>query len=410
MSPRRLSYYFLSACLLGFLYVTLAAAQAPMPPTIAVVNGKPLTAEAFHATMEEGFARRIFEVLVHRRLVFDEAERIGITLSRAEFEQRVAAAKGAYPSEADFQAGLRQEGITEAYFLQRLKTEVLLDKIVEKRGTIPDGEVAAYYEKHKDRFVRPAEVYLWDFSTPELEAAYAMARRMNAGERLSETAEGLTVGWHSRAQIADPLMRETAFALEIGQASSPIYVEGNYHVLFVSESRPGLHRSLQQARPDIVEALRQEKGLTREAVLDSLVRDARIQINWDPLRYLNAEYLALKQIRILVDGKPLALPRPVLVVGDRLLVPAKPVAQALGARLTWVADSSTLVAERGSAKVTFTAGKPVALVGSTPAVTVAPRIEGGILLVEARPLIQGLGAALQWEPGVNTLYIKSPEK
>lgn len=408
MSPRRLSHCFLSVCLLGSLAVTLAAAQAPVPATIAVVNGKPLSVEAFNATMEEGFARHIFEALLHRRLVFDEAERLGIALTRAEFEQRVAAAKGAYPSEADFQAALRGEGITEAYFLQRLKTEVLLDKIVEKRGTIPDAEVAAYYEKHKEQFVRPAEVYLWDFSTPELEAAYAMVRRLNAGERLSETAEGLTVGWRSRAQIADPLMRETAFALEIGQASNPIQVEGRYHVLYVSESRPGLNRSLEQARPGIVEALRQEKGLTRQAVLDSLVRDARIQINWDPLRYLNAEYLALKQIRVLVDGKPLALPRPAQVVGDRLLVPAKPVAQALGARLTWLADSATLVAERAAAKVTFTAGKQVALVGSTPTMTVPPRIEGGILMVEARPLIQGLGAALQWEPGVNTLYIKSP--
>jgi len=423
VSSTRLSRCLLLICLLALLAggtvlaqttrsplpAPPAAAPAPEPPTIAAINGKPLAVESFNAAMAEAFARQIFEALLHRRLVYDEAARVGIPLTREEFEERVKTAKAAYGDEDQFQVALRRQGITEAWFLQQLKTDVLLDKILEKRGTIPDEEVAAYYEKHKDEFVRPALVYLWDYATVDLEQAYAMAKRLSRGEKLSATAEGLTVGWVTRAEIVDPLLRDTAFTLEIGQASNPVQVEGKYHILYVSEAQPGVNRSLTQAREDILTALRKEKGLTREAVLDALVRDARIQINWDPLRYLNAEYLALKQTQILVDGKPVTLPRPAYVVGGRLLIPAKPVAQALSAKLSWMAQSSTLIVERGTSKVTFTVGKPVALVGSQPEVTVAPRIDGGTLMVESRTLIEGLGCTLQWEPLVNTVYVKTGE-
>ena len=305
-----------------------AAGLVPLPATVAVVNGKPLTAEAFNVALQDAFARTVFEALLDRRLVFDAAAREGLTLTRAEFDERLKAARSAYPSEAEFQAYLHRQGVTESWWQQGLKTDLLLDKLLARRGTVSDVEIAAAYEKHKDEYVHPARVYLWDFATADLEAAYAIARRLNKGEKMSETAEGLTVGWVTRAQVADPLMRDTAFTLEIGQASNPIQVEGKYHVLYVSEAQPGANRSLEQVRPELLTALREDKGLTRAAVLQSLVREAQIQINWDPLRYLSAEYLALRQTRVQVDGKPVILPRPAYQVGGRLLVPAKPLAMA----------------------------------------------------------------------------------
>jgi foldase protein PrsA len=405
-----LASYLLLLLMLGPVLAQETTTTPPPPPApLAMVNGKPLTIEAFNTAMTDAFARHIFEALLHRRLVFDEAERLGFSLSSEEFAARLKTAKAAYPSEEAFQAALRREGITQDWFIQRLKTDLLLDRIIEHRGALTDEEIAAYYEKYKSQFVRPASVYLWDYATPDLERAYAMAKRLSQGERLSETAEGLTVGWVTRAEIADPLLRDTAFTLEIGQASNPILVAGQYHILYISETQPGLNRSLAQAREEIIAALRKEKGLTRESVLESLVREASVQVNWEPLRYLNGEYLALKQTRILVNGRPVALPRPAYVVGGRMLVPAKAVAEALGAKLSWMAQSSTLIVERGPSKVTFTVGRPIALVGSQPETTAAPRIDEGILMVESRTLVEGLGCTLQWEPLVNTIFIKTPQ-
>jgi hypothetical protein len=184
-------------------------------------------------------------------------------------------------------------------------------------------------------------------------------------------------------------------------------VGDKYHVLYVSDAQPGVNHSLAQSYAQIETAVRQEKGLTRQAVLESLVRAANIQINWDPLRYLSAEYLALRQTRVVVDGQPLVLPRPAYMIGGRLLVPVKPLAQALGARLSWLAQSSTLSVERGGNKLTLVVGKPVQLVNGQAVMVVAPRLEAGTLMVEARPFLEGLGAKMDYEPAVNTLYVRS---
>jgi parvulin-like peptidyl-prolyl isomerase len=394
-------------------------ASLSLPPTLAVINGKPLFSQGFLEAMEQGFAREIFEELLHRRVVWDEAQRLGIVLSKQEFEQALKGVMAEYPTKEAFQASLRHQGMSEAFFLQRLKTEMLLDKIVEKRGSIPEEEIAAYYDKHRDQFVRPARVHLWDIVTTDLDSAYTARRRIAAGEEFAvvakemsvapSAARGGEVGWVAAGEIPDRLMSDTAFSLEVGQTSNPLLVEGKYHVLYVTEAQPGVNRTLAQARSDIIIALREEKGLTREAVLDSLVRTAEVQINWDPLRYLNGEYLAMKQIKVVVDGKPVALPRPAYIAeGGRMLVPAKPVAEALGARLTWKAETSTLVVERAGRQAAFQVGNRMATVGEKSLrMEVAPRLEGGVLMVEPRPLVESLGGSLQWQPLRNTLAVKS---
>jgi foldase protein PrsA len=388
-----------------------------MPAVLAMVNGKPLTAESFREATNEGFARQIFETLLHRRLIWDEAQRLGITLSKSEFEAKLHQVKAGYGSPEAFQTALHQQGLTEAYFDQRLKTQMLLDMIVDRRGALREDEISAYYDKHKSEYVRPARVHLFDLVTTDAEAAYAARRRISNGEEFAAVAKEMSVdpsaaqggdrGWLSATQVPDELMRATAFSLEVGQTSNPLLVSGKYHVLYVSEAEPGVSRNLAQARPDLITALRQEKGLTREAVQDALVREAGVQINWDPLRYLAAEYLSMKQIHIYVDGKPVVLPRPAFLVGGRLLAPAKPLVVALGARMIWTPGTSTLTAERQGKKVSFTSGKPIAMINGKARQVVASRIEGEILLVEPRALVEGLGGSVQWNAARNSLYIKS---
>ena len=442
MSTSRLSHFTLLVGLLSLLVAGVASAQAPRhavapapaaapaapaatPTTIAVINGKLLSAEALYAGQVEGYARHVFETLLHRRLIFDAAARAGIVLGKTEMAETVAAAKeklvnpsgpaGAAPSDAQFQAALHREGVSEGWFLAGVKTDLLLDKLVAKRGSLSDDEIAAYYEQHKSDFVKPAEVYLWDFSAADMDKVAAAGKQLNAGTEsptpdnppVAAEGESVSAGWRTRAEISEPLLSDTAFTLEVGQASNPMQVGAQYHVLYVSDAQPGVRLPPAQARPQIVAALRQQKGLTREAVLESLVRGATIQVNWQPLAYLNDEYQAVKAIRIVVDGQPVLLPRPALMLGGRLMMPVKPVASALGARLAWQAKTSTLTADRAGHTLTLVVGKPVMLVNGHAAMVAPPRLDGATLMVEARPFLEALGATVQYEAGINTLYVKS---
>jgi len=418
---RSVSHLVLLTSTLVLVIVPGAFAQSPLadiPENIALVDGKLLSAESFQRVLMEGFAGRIVDQLIRMRVIWDEAQSLGIELTPEEVEQELEATKQRFGSEAAFQEFLREARLSIGFYRLQLKTDLLLEKITARRGAVSDEEVRGYYDKHRDRFISPARVHLFELITTEVEAAYTARQRISQGEEFTVVARKMSVaptaaqggdlGWLRAEEIENELMRATAFSLGPRQVSNPLQVAGNYHVLYAEEATPEVSRTLEEARADIETALREEKGLTREAVLAALLREAEIKVTWEKLSYLTEEYAQLKQIRVEVDGEPVILPQPPrLLDSGKMLVPAKALALALGADVRWKSDTATFSARKESSTVAFTDGKAVAQVNGQEVEVVAPRIEAGVLMVEPRPLVEGLGGSLRWDFLRYTLFVKS---
>ena len=67
----------------------------------------------------------------------------------------------------------------------------------------------------------------------------------------------------------------------------------------------------------------------------------------------------------------------------------------------------TLTTQKGSRQVALTVGKPSMLVAGQPLAVLAPRVEEGMLIAEPRPIVEGLGGSVRWDPTRNTLFVKS---
>lgn len=421
MYCRGVPHVLLVACLLWLVVAPGAFAQSPVadiPENIALVNGKGLSGESFQSVLMEAFAGEIADKLIRMRVIWDEAQRLEITLKPEEVEQELQATKQRFGSEAAFQEFLHQSRLTPDFYRLQLKMDLLLEKITARRGTVSDEEIRSYFAEHQDQFVTPARVHLFELVTTAVEAAYTARRRISQGEDFTVVAQEMSVapsaaqggdrGWVRAEQIDNELLRATAFSLTPGQASNPIQVAGDYHVLYVSEANPEVNRTLEEARGDIESALREEKGLTREAVLMALLREADIKVTWEKLSYLTQEYAQLKQLRVEIDGKQISLPQPPrLLDNGKMLVPAKALALALGADVRWKSDTATFYARKGPSEVAFTDGKTTAQVKGEEVEVVAPRIESGVLMVEPRPLVEGLGGSLRWDSVRYLLSVKS---
>ena len=395
-----------------------AAGPAPgaFPAVVAIVNGKPLTVQAFDQAARDGFAAKILDTLIRRRLIFDAAAKAGVAVTAQELQAKAAADYKQPPAVV-----ARTLGVTEEYFWLQIKTDLLLEKLVGRHGRISADEIVGYYEKHKADFVRPARVHLWELATTDIEAAYTARRRVSGGETFGSVAREMSVaasaaqdgdlGWLAAPQIGDELTRATAFSLEPGQVSNPLAVEGKYYLLYVSEAETERSLSLVQAREDIVTALRQDKGITPDSVLETLLREASVQINWPPAAGLAEQYRRLRDIQIVVDDKRLELPVAPRLEGGKLVAPVKALAEALGAKVTWNAENSTLTATRGERTVALTVvlteGQLTALVNGQRVPVSYARLTEGVFLSEARVLIEGLGGTLKWEAARNTLVVKS---
>lgn len=417
MPHLRVSHVFCLCPLVLLLAVSVAVAQAPAPAPLALVNGKPVTGESFQQEVMGNWAARVLDDVIRRRVVWDEATRLKLVVTRPELEARLKVLKQPYASEAAFQEMLRGTGETQEHFLERVKTDMLLDKIVAHRGQVSDADLQAYYAKHKASYVHPPRVHLFDLVTTEVEAAYTARRRISDGEEFAAVAKEMSVGANAaqggdlgmvRAdQLPAGLMRATAFSLEAGQVSNPLLIDGQYHILYVSEAEKGSSRTLEEVKPEILAAVKEERGLTRGAVLESLLRAATIQVQWDPLRYLNAQYARLKQPQLVVDGKTVTLALPARMEQGSLLMTVKPLAIALGATTSWEPRTMTLTLKKGERSVALTIGKPVMKVGGENVPVVPPRFESNLTVAEPRPIVEGLGGSVRWDPVRNTLFVKS---
>ncbi|NPV46433.1 MAG: hypothetical protein HPY69_05725 [Armatimonadetes bacterium] len=353
------------------------APAPPPPPPLATVNGSPITKDHVAQAIDDRWAAPILRDIIEDRLVRQEARRLGITVSAAEVAAAVAAERTRQGSEAGFQRYLRTLGMTEAAFTQKTSRELLLAKLMGNQIAVSETAAKAYYDAHPEEFGATKQVHLLAIVTTTVEDAYLARERLAAGDQFGTVARELSVhesrdkggdmGWVSPGDLPDQALADQVFRLEQNDVSYPIRSGNNYWIALVTEVQGKPPLSFAEARPAIVAKLQGTASVSRDDYLRELVRRSDIRVTWAPVTWLTEEYRAYRNIRVFVDGKELALGSPpVRLASGNIIVPAKPVLQSIGARLDWKAAEQSLTASTLAGRVKVVVGAPRALVGQDP--------------------------------------------
>lgn len=388
------------------------------PPPMATVNGEAIAPDAWVSTLKAFWGAEALRDLIEERLIIQEAHRLGVTITAAEIDQRLTQMKADYPTEKAFQAMLRKRGIGVNTVKRELKREILLQKIVDRQAKITDQDVKAYYDSHLGEFSQPTRVDLYGITTNDHRAAVMAAERL-ANEDFATVAADLSVDehaaeggfWGSLAadEVEPEAVRIAAFALDAGARSEPIQVGDKYYVVWVKEREPGSQVSFTEARSGIAEKLRAQRGITPEAVRRGIIRRANIAIDDPAFAFIAPEYERAKHIQVMVDGSTLDLEQaPVILKSERMVVPAKPVLEALGASVEWFPSTQTLRVKKGETEVLVAVDTAVAIVnGAQVTIDQAPVNRDGVVFVSPRWVVEQLGGAVLWSPTEYALKISS---
>ncbi len=112
-------------------------------------------------------------------------------------------------------------------------------------------------------------------------------------------------------------------------------------------------------------------------------------------------------VRVMVNGRPLAMDVPPLVVEGRVLVPLRAVAEALGARVAWDEPTGRIWLRSGDVLVALGAGERVATInGRSVPLAVPPVVRAGRTLVPLRFVGEALGASVGWSPVERTVSVE----
>lgn len=253
-------------------------------------------------------AKQLVDELIDELLIKDRADRIGVTVTAEEIADAITRLKQQYniTDDAQFEASLRQSGMTRADMELRLRDTLVTNKVFQRelrnRNELDDRELRERYNREKDQYrlperarlreivvVKPENPSEVDAARLRAEAAAAQARTAGAdfsklASTLSEAGtkeQGGDLGEVSRGELL-PNLDAAVFNAASGDVIGPIETRSGWHILKVEQRLP----SEVPAFESVKDRLRKDAGEETfqrdlKAYLQNLRKDAYIQIHED---------------------------------------------------------------------------------------------------------------------------------
>ncbi len=226
--------------------------------------------------------------------------------------------------EAQFQAALKQEGITEADLRRNIERSMMVSQVqrneVVGRIGVTDEEARAFYDEHRSEFTTPAEITLREIlievpstaqgvNVAQDDEAKARAeevrKRLLAGEpfpRLAaefsvsgSKANGGLIGPFQTDELA-PQLQELLGKLKVGEIAEVIRTQRGYQIFKLESRTETKIRTFEEARGSIAERVTEAKSRAAlQKYLDGLRQQATITWRNDELK--RAYELALNRRR-----------------------------------------------------------------------------------------------------------------
>jgi peptidyl-prolyl cis-trans isomerase C len=254
------------------------AAKPTGPEVVARIDGEVITVGDLQKRLDglDPYSRARFSGPEQKKKFLEN-------LVRFEVLAREAQNRG-YDRDPEVQRALKSQ------MINLLLQKELDDKL--KPEDISDAEVDRYYQEHRGEFrqpeqVRVSQIFSADLAKAEKAAAAARALRgkpeadkafrdlvatLSEDEDSKSRGGDLTFFDRETAMYPKPVV-EAAFALgEIGEVTAPVRGEKGYHVLVLTQRRPGFTRALPEVSREIRRLLLRDR---RTKKMDELVAQMR---------------------------------------------------------------------------------------------------------------------------------------
>ncbi|RKY66796.1 MAG: hypothetical protein DRQ08_01915 [Candidatus Latescibacterota bacterium] len=178
--------------------------------------------------------------------------------------------------------------------VERLREMEILDRL-----NITPEEERAYYETHRDEFVRPPKAEVIDIHLRDKQKADSLLALIREGADMEELAKRYStlrrpgrLRWRfpvSKDRLSEAIFGkkfvEEVFRAKVGEVVGPVEAKGGYAIFKVVERSGPRRRSFEEARREVTMALRREKEekLLREFI-EKLKKKYKVTVYEDALR------------------------------------------------------------------------------------------------------------------------------
>ena len=305
----------------------------PIPDVVARVNGSDIPAKHIKfrfmqvlksaqtpmtSPQKDKIVREIIDKEVVRELMYQESQKLNLKLDPIIIETELQALKSAYKNEDGFKKALLQRGITEDDLKKSIEVDAQAQTILKQQVKgmvgVDDNLVEKYYNDNKENFRRPmayraSHVLVMPFS-PELiknskiedlqknkEGLRAKARE-KIFEIQTQLKNGVGIGQLAKqyshdestsqnggdlgffyAESVEKSFADTVAKLKVGETSDIVETKFGFHLIELTETKPGEYAPFSDMKEAIQEHLFME-GAQGQVLnyIASLRKKAKIEI------------------------------------------------------------------------------------------------------------------------------------
>jgi foldase protein PrsA len=133
---------------------------------------------------------------IHNQWLIGEAAELGVSVGKREVQQELDAGRKSFKTNAKFEAYRKTTGRTIADMTSELKLNKLTQKIFQwikdKEHAVSSGDVARYYESHRQRFEIPSGRTVRIVRTATEGSALTVKRELQSGKSFMAVAKDLS--------------------------------------------------------------------------------------------------------------------------------------------------------------------------------------------------------------------------
>lgn len=248
-----------------------------MPGVAAVINGRPLSIKDLTEQCIERYGETVLDGMVNRMLLEQACKKRNIAISDADLEEEVARQaalmlpllKNGQPNVKGWLTMVteQQKVSQKVYYRDVVWPAVALRKLVGDDVKVTEDDIAKGFEANFGPRVRCRAIVM--NNARRAQEVWDLARRKLTVENFGKLAEQYSIEPGSQALQGEvppikkhggqPLLEKEAFALQPGELSGIIQVDGKFIILFCEGYTEPVKVELDQVREEIVKDLFEKK-------------------------------------------------------------------------------------------------------------------------------------------------------
>ena len=215
-------------------------------------------------TLGETLKNNIIEKLIMEKLITKETKNMNIVVTDEEVNEQLDQYIAIMEGQEKFEEFLQANDISEDFFKENLRKELLVNKHREdfiKDADIAEKDAKAYFEANKEDLVIVKASHILVSSEEE---GKKIVERLKQGEEFAtlaltesmdtvSAAQGGNLGYFTKGNMIAEF-ENVAFALKEGETSELIQTEVGYHIIYLEERKD----TFEDLKSEIINVLKEE--------------------------------------------------------------------------------------------------------------------------------------------------------